>query len=741
MGAGYTPGGNYIGIDLETGLSTGLSPDLSPVGYGAGTNLPGATDESKAQFLETALNVGLALAYGRHLVGGTPVLSDYDSAAKITKLFIANGEGKWHALEKLWIDSLLRDETDTTLVHFHPGLDGAAGTETVPGTPNQKICSLFPATLTGTTFARTVYTALAIPDDPMSPGTSFAVQGIYQTREVRIFDVAGNQTDFAYSANPAWCALDAFITLYLKPHGAVNESLTTAEKARIDFGAFKAAADYCDADIGGGTARFEAHIFFKENTTLSKIFETICATCRGYMRESQGKLGLYIDQPRSSVFTFDADNIVDGSFKTSSKDLRTTVNRLVVKIRDLKSGGADAAKDFAPFIKPLDAEWHQEQVGRTIKQEIDLGANTKERIERVGTYWLNRGLLARQAQLSATQDAGAVMPGDRVGAPVDQAMVDVGYWEVLEITDEPNGSRQVSLQEYDASIFSDAAGAQQAVEDSVPAGGLLWDIYTGGLRGYGALQALYAIQDANGNVYNPLSAVTAGTTSKIDIQPFYLWYKGVAIAVLSAPAQISNLTPGITYHVYYNDPTLAGGNVTVLATANSSLVENAYGQIKVGTITTPLSTGGGVTYRPTSYGEYGSSLTYNPELAFDGNGTTSAEGHAYKDGDGSYVTGIIYFGPSNPSQTKSNVSMKLDTSLWAQNGKGGDVYYSLDGGANWIVVFDQDTSRAYTEDTIALADAQDWSLLRWKVDTRCPASTGEGGVLNIYDIRIEGTLT
>ena len=443
-----------------------------PIGDGAGANLPAVTDESKTESLETALGAGLALAYGRHLVGGTPALYHYDSVAKTTALFILLGDGEWNALEKLWIDTVLVDETDTGLVHFHPGKDGATGTEAVPGTPNQQICSFFPAGNTGTTFSRTAYLGLLIPDDPASTttGEKVDVRGIYQTRKVRIFDASGAETSFAYSANPAWCLLDAFISFYLKPHGTVDEALTAAEKLRIDFAAFMDAADYCDADIGGGIARFESHIFFKEVTNLKKIFETLCATCRGYMRENHGKLGLYIDQPRTSIFTFDTDKIVEGSFQTSAQDLRSTVNRLVVKIRDIASGGADPSKDFAPFTKTLDAEWHQEQVGRAIKQEIDLGANTKERSERVGAYWLNRSLLDSGTQFAATQDAGAVMPGDRVLGPIDQGLVNAGDWEVIEITDEPNGSRQVCPQEYDADIFSDVAGPQQdAEETNIPA--------------------------------------------------------------------------------------------------------------------------------------------------------------------------------------------------------------------------------------------------------------------------------
>ena len=435
-----------------------------------GTLLPPQSEENKLEFLGTALDRPVPLAYGRHLVAGAPVFQHRLPASNRTILFIALGDGEWDSAEVVWVNGRSINLADGNRFHFHPGTDGEAGIEPAGEGRNQKICSLFPSAFTGLTFSRTAYIALDLPDDPAAPGPGFDVRGIYRTRRVRIFDADGKQTGYAYSANPAWQLLDAFIALHLKPHGLAKEALTTAEKARIDFAAFRSAARFCDADIGGGVKRFESHVAFLDTADLGSIFETLRALCRGYLLEQDGKLGLFIDQPRRSVFTFSTDHILTSSLELPAKPLRSLANRLIIKARDLESGGGDATRDFAPWTKTLDDEPHQDRIGRILKKEFDLGANSRERAERVGRYWINRSLrLTEQARVRLTPEAGALMPGDRVSGPARIDYSRTRDWEVLDISDNPDGTRDAFLQEYDESIFSDAAESQQGVEEtSIP---------------------------------------------------------------------------------------------------------------------------------------------------------------------------------------------------------------------------------------------------------------------------------
>jgi len=421
-----------------------------------GTVIPETSDVQSLEFLGTSLNRPVTLAYGRHLVAGAPIFSHKREAIDSnTIMFIALGQGEWDSAEVVWINGKSINIADTNLFHFHPGFDGATGVESAPATPNQQICSFFPAGFTGLTFSKTAYIALNIPLDPLAPGPGFDIRGIYKTRKVRIFDSSGNQTSYAFSLNPAWQVLDAHISLILKPHGLADEALTAAEKLRINFSAFKTEADYCDVDIGGGKKRFEASVAFVQRTNLKAIFDTLLANCQGFLQENDGKLGLFIDKARSSVFTFDQENIKAATFSAPAKSIRSLANRLVLKLRDIESGGGTAAEDFAPWTRQLDDEVHQDFVTRIIKKEMDLGANTKERAERLGNYWLNRSLkLVERGAWIATGDAAAIVPGDRVLGPAKTDHSTQRDWEVLQATDNPDGTRTFQLQEYNESIFS-----------------------------------------------------------------------------------------------------------------------------------------------------------------------------------------------------------------------------------------------------------------------------------------------
>jgi hypothetical protein len=400
---------------VEDRLATVLETLMAKIQY--------HTNEAELQVLASRMGEPVTLCYGRHLVGGAPAFQDQQTDGS-TVLLILDGEGEWDANEYLWVNGKPLDVTDTTKVHFHPGLDGEAGVESDPAVRNQKICSFFPSGFTQTTFSRTAYTALHLPADPAAPSAEFDVRGIYRTRRVRLFDAAGNQTDYKYSANLAWQFLDAYISFYLKPRALVNAALTTGEKARIDFPAFAQAAADCDVDIGGGVKRFEGHVAFMQKTTLATIFETLMSLCRGYCMEEGGKLGLYVDKPRAAVFTITADMIRDASFEIPAKDLRQVCNQVTLKIRDIESGGTDHSKDFAPFTAIHNEQAHQDMVGRVIGKEMDLGANTKERSERLALYWMRRSLLPEQARLLVTMDAGHLLPGDVVAAPVDHGLGD-----------------------------------------------------------------------------------------------------------------------------------------------------------------------------------------------------------------------------------------------------------------------------------------------------------------------------
>lgn len=103
-----------------------LSP--APTAFSDGTAFPaGLSDSAAAEWMATRLNAPIPLAYGRHLVAGSPIFQHLDEATKKTTLFIALGLGEWDSIEVLWVNGL--DVTNTAEYHFHPGTDGETGME------------------------------------------------------------------------------------------------------------------------------------------------------------------------------------------------------------------------------------------------------------------------------------------------------------------------------------------------------------------------------------------------------------------------------------------------------------------------------------------------------------------------------------------------------------------------------------------------------------------------------------
>ncbi|MFQ5696238.1 MAG: hypothetical protein ACE5HB_09635, partial [Terriglobia bacterium] len=259
----------------------GLRPDSgglaqSTDGFGKGDGggggpgpLPWRFQTGKLELLTAGLGQPVPLAYGRHLVGGN-VIFIKKNLDKSRTVFVALGEGEWNAVEAVTVNGRGFNIYDSKRFHFHPGLDGELGVESDPAVRNQKICSLFPPRFVPQiTFSRLAYISMRIPRPVWRKvGPFIEVAGVYETTRVRIFDNVGNQTAYQYSTNPAWIALDILIRRFIKPVGKINEALTTAEKNRINFQAFKDWADFCDFDIGGGTKRFEASIAYVDIADL-----------------------------------------------------------------------------------------------------------------------------------------------------------------------------------------------------------------------------------------------------------------------------------------------------------------------------------------------------------------------------------------------------------------------------------------------------------------------------------------
>ncbi|MBI1956750.1 MAG: hypothetical protein HYS38_10180 [Acidobacteria bacterium] len=421
--------------------------------------------------LTASLGKPIVLAYGRHVVGGNVILKDETDAAQ-TIVFVALGDafggGEWDGIEKLYING---QEVALELpenYQFHKGLPGqlsSNGTLDPEGTGSrwpfaeagdQKVDALTPPAIQGLTFSRTAYLALRIPFDPFAPGPELSVRGVFHTRKVRIFDASGIETGYQYSDNPAWQIADLLTTIRGLPD------------SRLDWASFKAAADYCDELIANGQAgglspRFVSHVAFAEEVDFDEALEALLATCRGFLTDVAGAIQLRIDQVRTSAFDFTMDNIVESTFKAWRKDTRESPNRLELMFRDLEN-------DLQVMTKLWNHEPQQARTGRVISAKLHLGNLPQQQAERIGNYLLTKAIDNNLfCRFRATPASFAVMPGDVVrvahdAAPWSQLAAGnnrLETFEVLEVAEHPDETREFLCQLYRDSTYPDTAGPTQ----------------------------------------------------------------------------------------------------------------------------------------------------------------------------------------------------------------------------------------------------------------------------------------
>lgn len=447
-------------------------------------------------FLDQPATIGYGLVRG----AGNLVLQQ-QLADNSTLAFYVLGAGPWDSLLRLWVNRNAI-ALPSAIAHFHPGLDGEIGNgmAAVSTGGDQHVDAFWSSvpTLSSLTYSRYAWLALKVPPDPGAPSASLEVLADYQAMRCRIFDNAGNQTAFQWTQNPAWWICDRIIRKFILREAKVNQPLVAAELARFDWQSFADAASYYDADIGGGIKRFSdgGVVVLDASLTEDRVLEQLLLMCRSYILERNGKISLYADKPRASVFTFTTDNVKAGTFLAKKANLRSGKNQVKASWREIAtaSGSADDATRFGIGANTFRHEAHQRAIGvrgpglsvipKALELQLDFGHNTAERVARLALFQLRRPLgddVDENALYNAPfgfnwtgfEDSLAVEPGDVVTADGSLSEEFAGVQiEVLTVEEDPSGDRLFTGLAYEANVFGDSAPTQQAVEAPVPGNGL-----------------------------------------------------------------------------------------------------------------------------------------------------------------------------------------------------------------------------------------------------------------------------
>jgi hypothetical protein len=176
---------------------------------------------------------------------------------------------------------------------------------------------------------------------------------------------------------------------------------------------------------------------------------------------------------------FSAESVIllnDGAQAGQSRVVASVASDIALTLKTAFSADqagrkySNPALDFQPQLKETADETHQDQAGRILTAELDLGNSTGERAERILNYLrtrtLNRSRQGGAELVLAGRGERDLLPGDVLHAPASFASLEQGAglegdWEILELIHKADGGIGIRLQEFDPATFSDSADTQQ----------------------------------------------------------------------------------------------------------------------------------------------------------------------------------------------------------------------------------------------------------------------------------------
>ena len=395
----------------------------------------------------------IPVIYGERRVGGVRVFvstKDVSGGDKNEYLYIAlaMAEGEVESITDIYIDDTpITDSKFTGLytINVHTGADNQAYdpllTEANAGwSSDHKLSGI-------------AYLAIKLKWDQDAFGGVPEITAVVKGRKV--YDPSSGNT--AYSNNPALCIRD-----YLT-NNRYGKGLPASA---IDDTAFIAAATDCEQSVtfyaNGTTGKiFECNAVLQTDETLFDNIKTMLGGCRGFLPYNQGRYSLIIDKARSSVFAFDKETIIDGiTIKGESKEDK--FNRVIVKFAN---PDVDYQPDQAVWPDAGSTEettFLAEDNGTLLVEDLSLDTVTNYYAARdLARVLLKRSRNALRTQFKATSEALQLSVGDVVTVTHDTPAWVAKPFQVEEITLEYDGTCNVSLLEYDPSIYTYDLSAEQ----------------------------------------------------------------------------------------------------------------------------------------------------------------------------------------------------------------------------------------------------------------------------------------
>jgi hypothetical protein len=326
------------------------------------------------------------------------------------------GEGEWDGCEELWINDQFvweNEYADPTQFHFHRGTDapigsGLNGYSSGPDQGCDSFWQWFPSGSQPLCFSRLAYYSIFRKQpiqnqtnthqyDP-TQWTDINPVGLWRAMRVRIFDDQGNQTGYAFSNNPVWCLLDAWLRRKYFNEFRIDintgiDPIPSPVANCFNWGDIWSTAQYCDQLLANGRRRFTFNGAFSSQTTLAAITSQILMCFRGFTRSYAGKMSILCDQPRSSVFTITREHVLGNSLAPGDSATTKAANAYVGHFRDVLVPAAAS-------ISGITCENHANPVVTT---EAPHPFNTGDRVAIGGTDTIYDGTWVVQSVPAGSQ--------------------------------------------------------------------------------------------------------------------------------------------------------------------------------------------------------------------------------------------------------------------------------------------------------------------------------------------------
>jgi hypothetical protein len=241
---------------------------------------------------------------------------------------------------------------------------------------------------------------------------------------------------------------DGVVTLYSTQGGAGTFNYGTGE-LNVSFGAHEW-YDNQPVEVWyrvNTRARFSTNYPLFEPEKVMDAIKNIQNHYRGFLVYANGKYGIRADKAEGSVYSFDDDNIVAGSFRMHQPSIKEIPTRVTLKY-------LDALNNFTPAEASFDVR--SVDPGMEIEHVLDMpGVNARDEAMATSYSYANLANLVNFIEFETNHNAIGVEAGDVVDVTHPAAAWSQKLFRVLGISFAKDDKLAISAIEHDPSAYVD----------------------------------------------------------------------------------------------------------------------------------------------------------------------------------------------------------------------------------------------------------------------------------------------